>query len=64
MTIENKSIAITGAERGIGRAIALHLASRRARIVLGARNAAEIEAVADAIGAAGRCGRSPGRISG
>jgi NADP-dependent 3-hydroxy acid dehydrogenase YdfG len=53
MTIENKSVAITGAGRGIGRAIALHLASRGARIALGARNGEEIEAVAEAVKANG-----------
>lgn len=53
MTIENKIVAITGAGRGIGRATALHLAARGARLVLGARSEAEIATVADEIETAG-----------
>ena len=53
MTMENKIVALTGAGRGIGRAAALHLAARGARLVLGARSEAEIAAVAGEIEAAG-----------
>lgn len=53
MTIQDKIIAITGAGRGIGRATALHLAARGARLVLGARNKTELAAVADEIKTAG-----------
>ena len=53
MSLEGKVVAITGAGRGIGRAIALRLGSRGARVVLGARREAEIAAVAGEVEAAG-----------
>ena len=53
MSIEGKVVAITGAGRGIGRATALLLASRGAKVVLGARSASEIEAVARKVEANG-----------
>ena len=53
MNIQEKVIAITGAGRGIGRATALLLASRGARVVLGARNEVELASAADEIKRAG-----------
>ncbi|WP_370677468.1 SDR family oxidoreductase [Pleomorphomonas sp. PLEO] len=53
MTIENKVVVITGAGSGIGRATALHLGSRGAKVVLGARREAPIAEVAERIRAAG-----------
>jgi NADP-dependent 3-hydroxy acid dehydrogenase YdfG len=46
MSIENKVIVITGASSGIGEATALLLAGRGARVVLGARGADRLEALA------------------
>ena len=48
-----KVIAITGASSGIGAAAALHLASRVAKIVLGARGEAALVALASTIKVAG-----------
>ena len=53
MNIHGKIVAITGAGRGIGRAIALHLAPRGAKVVLAARCESEIEAVAHLVTASG-----------
>lgn len=53
MTIQGKVVAITGAGRGIGRATALHLAARGARVVLGARSETELLDVAREIESAG-----------
>ena len=43
MDIRNKTIVVTGAARGIGRAIALQLARRGADVALFDLNAAELE---------------------
>lgn len=48
-----KVVAITGASSGIGRATALLLAERGAKLVLGARRADRLEAVAGQVVAAG-----------
>ena len=51
--VANKTIVITGASRGIGAAAARHFAAIGARVVLSARSAGAIEAIADEITAAG-----------
>jgi len=51
--IENKVIAITGAGSGIGEATSLLLAERGAKVVLGARGADRLAALAARIAAAG-----------
>ena len=48
--MENKVIVITGASAGIGAELAKQAAARGAKVVLGARRAKELEAVATAIG--------------
>jgi NAD(P)-dependent dehydrogenase (short-subunit alcohol dehydrogenase family) len=49
MEIENRAALITGASRGLGRALAGRLAAGGARVVLVARDAGEVEAAARAI---------------
>ena len=51
--IEGKVVAITGASSGIGAATAELLAGQGARVVLGARRAGRLKALADRITAAG-----------
>lgn len=53
MSIAGKVVAITGASSGIGRAAALHMAQRGAKLVLGARRNPAIAAVAAEIQATG-----------
>lgn len=47
--LEGKVALVTGASRGIGKAIALQMAAAGARVVLTARNAAGVEAAAEEI---------------
>jgi NADP-dependent 3-hydroxy acid dehydrogenase YdfG len=51
--VKSKVIAVTGASSGIGRAIALRLASGGARLALGARRTERLRALASEIEAAG-----------
>jgi NAD(P)-dependent dehydrogenase (short-subunit alcohol dehydrogenase family) len=49
MELENKTIIVTGASSGIGAAAALLFASEGANVILGARRAGELEALAATI---------------
>jgi NADP-dependent 3-hydroxy acid dehydrogenase YdfG len=51
--IDDKVVVITGASSGIGEATALLLAERGAKLVLGARRADRLKALADRIAKAG-----------
>ena len=53
MTLEGRVALVTGASRGIGRAIASELAARGATVVLGARDEAKLAEAVGAIEAAG-----------
>ncbi|HZI51931.1 MAG TPA: SDR family oxidoreductase [Terriglobia bacterium] len=53
-SIEGKVAVVTGAGRGIGRAIALDLARQGATVALVARNASQLEEAAQAAGGAAR----------
>ena len=53
MSIHDKVVVITGASSGIGEAAALHLAGRGAKVVLGARGADRLAALAKRIASAG-----------
>jgi len=53
MNWKGKTVVVTGASSGIGRAVALELAKRGASLVLAARRIAELDAVAAACRAAG-----------
>ena len=52
--VHGRTALVTGAGNGLGRAIALALAGRGARVILVGRRHATLEAVADQIGAAAR----------
>lgn len=54
MTLEGKIAVVTGASRGIGKAVALELARRGADLVLAARHPEPAEEVAAAVREAGR----------
>ncbi|MBU8975640.1 MULTISPECIES: SDR family NAD(P)-dependent oxidoreductase [unclassified Lysobacter] len=53
MSLKDQVIVVTGASRGIGRAIALHCAGQGAQLVLVARDADALQGVADECLAAG-----------
>ena len=54
MSLEGKKAIVTGAGRGIGRAIALELARSGADVALASRNVDDLESVADEISRIGR----------
>ena len=53
-SLAGKACVVTGASRGLGRAIALAFAERGADVALGARSRADLEAVAREVEAKGR----------
>jgi len=64
MQLQGKSALVTGASRGLGRALAEELAQRGSKVVLVARGGAELEKVAARIRAAGGVAHAlPGDIA-
>lgn len=55
LQLHNRVAVVTGASRGIGRAIALTLAAEGMRLLLVARHGPDLQAVADACGPQARC---------
>jgi 3-oxoacyl-[acyl-carrier protein] reductase len=49
MLLSGKTILVTGANRGIGRAIAVKLSNEGAKVVLCGRNIVELESLKDSI---------------
>ena len=54
LSLEGKTALITGASRGIGKAIALTFADAGADLAIASRKLADLEAVADEVRAMGR----------
>ena len=55
--LSGKTAVVTGSGRGLGRAVALGLASAGARLVLASRNPEHLQDTAETIRAAGGSGR-------
>ncbi len=51
MTLQNKVVVITGASKGLGKALAQDFASRKSKLVLAARSKTELEEVCKELGA-------------